>query len=124
MTVDCERQVDDMKIAEYMQNHIGEEYRATVSGFSKNGIFVELPNTIEGMIPFRSINTDSFVYDDNRKVAVGRRSGEIFTLGTPLEVSVKRASKSESQIDFALIRRLDKDKPKNANDDRKKKPRR
>ena len=81
-------------------------------------------NTIEGMIPFRSINTDAFVYDDNRKVAVGRRSGEIFTLGTPLEVSVRRASKSESQIDFALIRRLDKDKPKNANDDRKKKPRR
>ena len=54
----------------------------------------------------------------------GRRTGEIFTLGTPLEVSCKRASKSESQIDFALVRRLDKDKPKTATDDRKKKSRR
>ena len=119
-----ERDTNKMKFAEYMQNHIGEEYKATVSGFSKNGIFVQLPNTIEGMIPFRSINTDAFTYDDNRKVAVGRRTGEIFTLGTPLEVSCKRASKSESQIDFALVRRLDKDKPKTATDDRKKKSRR
>jgi ribonuclease R len=113
-----------MKFAEYMQTRIGEEYTATVSGFSKNGIFVQLPNTIEGMIPFRSINTDSFTYDDNRKVAVGKRSGEIFTLGTPLQVSVKRASKSESQIDFSLIRRLDKGSSKSSTDDRKKKPRR
>ena len=119
-----ERDTNKMKFAEYMQDHVGEEYKATVSGFSKNGIFVQLPNTIEGMIPFRSINTDAFTYDDNRKVAVGRRTGEVYTLGTPLEVSVKRASKSESQIDFSLIRRLDKDKPKSANDDRKKKSRR
>ena len=119
-----ERDTNKMKFAEYMQTRIGEEYTATVSGFSKNGIFVQLPNTIEGMIPFRSINTDSFTYDDNRKVAVGKRSGEIFTLGTPLQVSVKRASKSESQIDFSLIRRLDKGTSKSSTDDRKKKPRR
>ena len=119
-----ERDTNKMKFAEYMQTRIGEEYTATVSGFSKNGIFVQLPNTIEGMIPFRSINTDSFTYDDNRKVAVGKRSGEIFTLGTPLQVSVKRASKSESQIDFSLIRRLDKGSSKSSTDDRKKKPRR
>ena len=117
-----ERDTNKMKFAEYMQGHIGEEYTATVSGFSKNGIFVALPNTIEGMVPFRAINYDSFTYDEHRKVAVGKRSGEIFTLGTPLQVSVKRASKSESQIDFDLIKRLDKkDSKVNVT---KKKPRR
>jgi hypothetical protein len=65
---------------------------------------------------------DAFTYDDNRKVAIGKRTGEVFTLGTPLEVSVRRASKADSQIDFALIRRLDKNK--SGSDDRKKKPRR
>ena len=117
-----ERDTNKMKFAEYMEGHIGELYKVKISGFSKNGIFVELPNTIEAMIPFKYINSDQFTYDDNRKVAIGKRSGEIFTLGTPLEVSVRRASKADSQIDFSLIRRLDK--PKSASDDRKKKPRR
>ena len=117
-----ERDTNKMKFAEYMENHIGEVYKVKVSGFSKNGIFVELPNTIEGMIPFKYINKDQFTYDDNRKVAIGKRTGEVFTLGTPLEVSVRRASKADSQIDFALIRRLDQ--PKSVSDDRKKKPRR
>jgi ribonuclease R len=117
-----ERDTNKMKFAEYMEKHIGEVYKVKISGFSKNGIFVQLPNTIEGMIPFKFINSDQFTYDDNRKVAIGKRTGEVFTLGTPLEVSVRRASKSESQIDFALIRRLDQGK--SASDDRKKKTRR
>ena len=84
-----ERDVTKMKFAEYMQDHIGEQYKAVVSGFSKNGMFVQLPNTVEGMIPF-----------------------------TPLQVCVKKASKADSQIDFALIRRLDKEKT-NANKTKK-----
>lgn len=103
-----ERSVNKMKFAEYMQDHVDEEYNAVVSGFCKNGIFVQLPNTIEGLIPFRSMNSDAFYYDEGRKVALGKKSGEKFVLGTPVRVSVKRASKSESQIDFEYIRRLDK----------------
>lgn len=117
-----ERDVTKMKFAEYMQDHIGEEYKATVSGFCKNGIFVQLPNTIEGLIPFKSINSDLFGYDEKRKMAVGKRSGERFTIGTPVEVSVSRASKADSQIDFAYIRRLDNGKT--IKDDRKKNQRR
>ena len=103
-----ERDVTKMKFAEYMQDHIGEEFKGVVSGFSKNGIFVQLPNTIEGMIPFRTMSGDAYYYDEGRKVALGKRSGELFTLGTPVEIMVKRASKSESQIDFGYLRRLDK----------------
>lgn len=102
-----ERDVTKMKFAEYMEDHIGQEYKGTISGFCKNGIFVQLPNTIEGMIPFKTLNFDKFDYDDKRKMAIGRRSKEEFILGTPLEVSVKRASKDDSQIDFEYIRRLD-----------------
>jgi ribonuclease R len=116
-----ERDVTKMKFAEYMQSHIGEEYTGSVSGFTKNGMFVQLPNTIEGMIPFKSINSDVYAYDDKRKMAVGRRSGEVFTIGTPLKISVRRASKDDSQIDFAYIKRLDK---KDSKDDRKKSKRR
>ena len=103
-----ERSVTKMKFAEYMQDHIGEEYNGIVSGFCKNGIFVQLPNTIEGLIPFRSMSSDAFYYDESRKVALGKRGGEKFVLGTPVKVSVRKASKSESQIDFDYIKRLDK----------------
>ena len=116
-----ERDVTKMKFAEYMEDHIGEEFKGVVSGFCKNGIFVQLPNTIEGMIPFRSMNSDAYYYDEGRKVALGRRSGELFTLGTPVEIIVRRASKSESQIDFGYIKRLDKN---NKDKDSKKKSQR
>ena len=71
-------------------------------------MFVQLPNTVEGLIPFRSMMKDNFYYDEGRKVALGKKSGEKFILGTPVKVSVRKASKSESQIDFDYIKRLDK----------------
>ena len=103
-----ERSVTKMKFAEYMADHIGEEYKGVISGFCKNGMFVQLPNTVEGMIPFRSMSSDNFYFDEGRKVALGKRSGEKFVLGTPVVINVKKASKSESQIDFSYIKRLDK----------------
>jgi len=112
-----ERDVTKMKFAEYMESHVGEEYKGIISGFSKNGIFVQLPNTVEGMIPFKYINHDAFTYDDSRKMAIGKRSGETFIIGTPLMVNVKKASKADSQIDFGYIKRLDKS---NGNNDSKK----
>ena len=96
-----------MKFAEYMTAHIGEEYIGVVSGFCKNGIFVQLPNTIEGMRPFKTLTNDTYTYDDSRKMAIGKRSGDKFTIGTSLKVNVKKASKSDSQIDFGLIKKLE-----------------
>ena len=118
-----ERDVTKMKFAEYMQDHIGEQYKATVSGFSKNGMFVQLPNTVEGMIPFKTMNGDQFTYNLKTKTAVGKKTGETFIIGTPLQVCVKKASKNDCQIDFALIRRLDKER-KNSNNEKGKKKRR
>ena len=119
-----ERATNKMKFAEYMQDHIGEEYTAVVSGFCKNGIFVQLPNTIEGLIPFRSLTGDSFYYDEGRKMALGKKSGEKFILGDPLKISVKKASKSERQIDFQLIKRLNKNNDNRTEVDSKKAKRR
>lgn len=101
-----EREVNKMKFAEYMQDHIGEEYVGVVSGFCKNGMFVQLPNLIEGMIPFKTIMEDFYTYDDKKKIVRGRKKGKSFTLGTQVKVSVKRASKDDSQIDFSYIQRL------------------
>ena len=105
-----ERDVTKMKFAEYMQDHIGEQFKAVVSGFSRNGMFVQLPNTVEGMIPFKSMSGDQFAYNLKTKTAVGKKTGETYIIGTPLQVCVKKASKADSQIDFALIKRLDKEK--------------
>lgn len=105
-----ERDVTKMKFAELMQDHLGEEYVATVSGFSKNGMFVQLNNTIEGMIPFKTMKDDKFEYYDKYKMVKGKKTGESFIIGTPLKVIVKRANKDDSQIDFEYIKRLDKKK--------------
>lgn len=118
-----ERDVTKMKFAELMQDHVGEEYEARVSGFSKNGMFVQLNNTIEGMIPFKTIKEDIYVYNDRNKTVKGNRTGESFIIGTPLKVVVKRASKDDSQIDFEYIKRLDKKKEAKVDDKNKNKRR-
>jgi ribonuclease R len=73
--VDAERAVNDMKMAEYMAGHIGEEYGGVVSGVTKFGIFVELENTIEGMIPLASMDDDYYVYNEKQYCVIGERRG-------------------------------------------------
>ena len=101
---DAEREVDKMKAAEYMAAHIGEEFDGVISGITSWGIYVELPNTVEGMIRLASIDGDTFVLDSERMEIVGRRTGEIYRLGQSVRVRVESASKELRTVDFEIVK--------------------
>ena len=103
--VDCEREVDDMKMAEYMEDHIGETFEGMVSGVTNFGIFVQLDNLIEGLCRYTDLD-EFYHYDEKNMCAVGEKSNNKFTLGDRVLVKVIRASKDEETIDFDIIRKV------------------
>ena len=104
-SVDCEREVEDMKMAEYMEKHIGEEFEGMISTVTNFGMFVELDNLIEGLVPIKDMN-DFFHYDEERMTLTGERSYVKYTIGERVVVKVVRASKEEKMIDFEVVRKL------------------
>ena len=104
-SVDCEREVEDMKMAEYMEKHIGEEFEGMISTVTNFGMFVELDNLIEGLVPINDMN-DFFHYDEERMTLTGERSHVKYTIGERVVVKVVRASKEEKMIDFEVVRKL------------------
>lgn len=105
-SVDCEREVEDMKMAEYMEKHIGEEYEGMVSSVTSFGMFVELDNLIEGLVPLREMK-DFFHFDEEHMTLTGERSHIKYSIGDRLIVKVVRASKEEKTIDFEVIRKVE-----------------
>lgn len=106
-SVDCEREVDDMKKAEYMEKHIGEQFDGMISSVTGFGMFVELPNLIEGLVPIRDMK-DFFHFNEERMTLIGEKSRIKYTIGDKVRVKVVRASKEEKIIDFEVIKKLDK----------------
>lgn len=104
-SIDCEREVEDMKMAEYMEKHIGEEFEGMISSVLSFGLFIELDNLIEGLVPIKDMN-DFFVYDEDRMTLTGERSHVKYTIGERVLVKVVRASKVEKIIDFEIIKKL------------------
>ncbi len=104
---ECERDVEEMKMAEYMEDHIGEEYEGMISGITNYGFFVELDNMIEGLVPYESFNSD-FEYD--RDLEMVKIDNKLFRLGQRIIVRVERAVKDESQIDFGYVGDVDEEK--------------
>lgn len=101
--VDLEREVEKMKKAEYMENHIGETFEGVISGVSNHGIYVELPNTVEGMVRLEWLRDDFYDCEPEKYRVVGRMSGTIYSLGEPVKVRVRSASKEAREIDFVLL---------------------
>jgi ribonuclease R len=104
---ECERDVEEMKMAEYMEDHIGEEYEGMISGITNYGFFVQLDNMIEGLVPYESFNSD-FEYD--RDLEMVKIDNKLFRLGQRIIVRVERAVKDESQIDFGYVGDVDEEK--------------
>ena len=98
-----ERDVTKMKMAEYMEDKVGETFVGKISGFTDKGMFVQLPNTIEGYVKFEYLRDDTYVYDRDRMLAFGKRTNKLLKVGSEFKVRVARASKSESLIDFAPV---------------------
>ena len=92
-----ERDSEDLKKAEYMEDKIGEEYEGIVSSVTQFGIFVELENTVEGLIRF-----ENFVYDEDRKRLIGERSKKVYMIGDKVRIRVISANKMLRQVDFEI----------------------
>ena len=99
---DAEREVDKLKKVEYMQQYIGGVFTGVISGVTSWGFFVELDNTIEGMVPINSLLDDFYVFDEESYKLTGEHTGRIFTLGQKAEIVVRSADKMERTIDFIL----------------------
>lgn len=104
-SVDCEREVEDMKMAEYMENHIGEEFNGMISSVTSFGMFVELDNLVEGLVSLRDM-PDFFVYDEERMTLTGEKSHVKYTIGDKVRVKVVRASKEDKTIDFEVVKKV------------------
>ncbi|GAE92802.1 3'-to-5' exoribonuclease RNase R [Gracilibacillus boraciitolerans JCM 21714] len=102
--VDAEREVDDLKKAEYMQDKIGEEYEGVISSVTNFGLFVELANTVEGLVHV-SYLTDDYYHFDERAYAMigGERTGNVFQVGDAITVKVAQVNLDERAVDFEIL---------------------
>ena len=100
--IECERDVEDMKMAQYMEDHIGEEFTGMISGVQSFGMFVQLPNMIEGLVHISDIPGDYYNYDEGTMSLLGQKHKKRYKLGDEITVICKSASKDEAFIDFEI----------------------
>ncbi|WP_066314485.1 ribonuclease R [Bacillus sp. FJAT-29814] len=101
--VDAERETDELKKAEYMEDKIGEEYDGIISSVTNFGMFVELPNTIEGLVHVSYMTDDYYRFDDRHYAMIGERTGNVFRIGDEITVRVVKVNKDERSIDFEIV---------------------
>ena len=99
---EAERDTDKLKKVEYMEQHIGEEFTGVISGITNWGMYVELPNTIEGMVRITEIRDDYYYYDEEKYELVGETTKRTFKLGQEVKIQVAATDKMLRQIDFSL----------------------
>ena len=104
VATEVEREADKMKMAEYMEGKVGEEYDGIVSSIAQFGMFVELENTVEGLIRFEDLGDEYFIYDEERKRLIGEITKTEYKIGDKVKIRVKRASKILREIDFELVK--------------------
>ena len=102
IAADCEREVDDMKMAEYMMDHIGEEYEGMITTVTNFGMFVELPNLVEGLVRIDDLTDDTYIFDDETFALRGVNNKRGYRLGDKVKIVVKAANKEAKTIDFLI----------------------
>ncbi|AYF92853.1 ribonuclease R [Apilactobacillus bombintestini] len=102
-SVDAERDTDAMKKAEYMADHIGEEFDATVSSVLKFGMFVELDNTVEGLVHISRMKDDYYEFIEKYLALVGRNTHRTYRIGQPIRVKVVNVDVDQSAVDFDIV---------------------
>ena len=100
--LELEREVEKMKKTEYMAGLIGEEFEGVISGVTAFGLYVELPNTIEGMVRLDMIDYDDYDFDSQNYRVIGRMTKKVYALGDEVRVIVRSANIAERQIDFQI----------------------
>ena len=104
-SVDCEREVEDMKMAEYMEKHIGETYPGMISTVTNFGMFVQLDNLIEGLVKINDLN-GFYDYQEESQMLIDEKTHNMYRLGDKVLVKVIGASKEERTIDFEIIKKI------------------
>ncbi|WMJ87704.1 ribonuclease R [Anaerocolumna sp. MB42-C2] len=100
---DAEREVDKLKKVEYMSDHIGETFEGVISGITNWGLYVELPNTVEGMVRVSEMTDDYYIYDEEHYTMMGEHTRKTYKLGEKVLVEVVAADKLLRTIDFAFV---------------------
>ena len=104
-SINCERDVEKMKKAEYMEEHIGEIFNGVISGVTEFGLFVELENTVEGLVRIDDIPGDYYLYSKEQNAMLGRKNKNRYVYGDKVIVEVIKASRETAQVDFRIIRK-------------------
>lgn len=99
-SVEAEREVTKVKMAEYMENHVGECYKGIISGVQEYGLFIQLDNLVEGLINITDIDDDYYIYQEETMRLIGKNTKKIYKLGDEVEVKCIGANKFNSNIDF------------------------
>lgn len=102
--INCERDVEKMKKAEYMEDHIGEVFNGIISGVCEFGMFVELENTVEGLVRIEDIPGDYYLYNKDLNAMLGRKNKNRYVYGDKATVEVIKASRETAQVDFKIIK--------------------
>lgn len=120
--VDAERDTDDLKKAEFMQDKIGEEFTGIISSVTNFGMFVELENTVEGLIHVSFLTDDYYRYDEQHQVLIGERTANVFRVGDEVRVRVAGVNMDEFTIDFELVGIDSRKQRRNNTNERKSEP--
>lgn len=102
--IDAERETDELKKAEFMVDKVGEEFKGTIVSITGFGMFVQLPNTIEGLIHISLIDDDYYEFNEQHLILVGQRTGKIFRIGQEIDVKLINVNTDEIQIDFEIVK--------------------
>ena len=104
IAVEAEREVDDLKKAEYMSERIGEEFEGIISSVTNFGLFVELQNTVEGLIHISTLDDDYYVYDEEHLCLIGERTKKQYRLGDEVKIRVSKVDLDSYEINFDLLK--------------------
>ena len=118
IAAEAERESVKYKLVEFMEDKVGQEFDGHVSGVTQWGIYVEIePTKIEGMIPYRTIRSDFYDFDEDHYRAVGRRKHGVIKLGDPLRIRVKGTNLEQKLLDYELVEPEMENEPAPSEDD-------
>lgn len=110
----CEREVESLKKAQYMTNHLNEKFDGVITSIQSFGMFIELENTIEGLVHVLDMKDDFYIFNEKTKSFVGQRKKHVFRLGDKVQIKVKKADIITKTIDFVLVKQPNNQKRKKA----------
>ncbi|NJJ41812.1 ribonuclease R [Paenibacillus apii] len=103
VAVEAERDTEQLKKAEYMLDKVGEEFEAMVSSVTSFGMFVELENTVEGLIRLSNLTDDYYHFDEGHMALIGERTSKVFRIGDEVKIRVAKVNMDDHTIDFELV---------------------